>query len=466
METEVEYFHEEEVFVDRVIEIDVSEIGKYYGQNILATKFEVSHQTVDVDCPVYIENLIEQTIEHNTDRFVENTVERVVEKRVEHHVDVPVYVERIVEQIVYREVPKIVYKEVPRTGGRKCHQDSQRIVEKPVERIVYRDVEVEVDHFVDREVFKEEIVKRFVDRDVVKEVQNVIDRPIYVDNHIDRPVYKERIIEKPVERIVEKHVQVERIEEVPVYLSSGNQHSHSHNHVHLERENTSIRTSHLSGYGRHDHCDQKSLVQHSQAVAKTVEKIVEVPVYKDRVIEVEKKIYFDVAKRVDRIVEKIIKVPVVTIIEVPVDGYLKTDYREISKTTTTHHGDTVELKDIYCEFMSGTSQGQSGQPPGQDLWELEINLLRKMILLLEQRNSHLREILSPLQSKVFGLENSENSFMGIDYEEKSYVMERKIQRVQGELRTCSERSQWLVESPKLWSLDQEAREVRQSVCEV
>ena len=36
----------------------------------------------------------------------------------------------------------------------------------------------------------------------------------------------------------------------------------------------------------------------------------EIPVYKDRIVEVEKVIYIDVERKVDRVIEKIIEVPI------------------------------------------------------------------------------------------------------------------------------------------------------------
>jgi hypothetical protein len=60
----VETIIEEEVYHDRIEEIDVCDIEHYRhkGHTILPTKVITDHQHIDVDRPVYLENLIEQIV--------------------------------------------------------------------------------------------------------------------------------------------------------------------------------------------------------------------------------------------------------------------------------------------------------------------------------------------------------------------------------------------------------------------
>ena len=219
----------------------------------------------DVVYDVHVDVPIQRTIEREvvTETVIERPVEKIMQTDVEQIIEGPV--ERIVERPV----------EIRRTVERPY----ERIVQCPYdvvrENVTYTENVVDVD---------ERDIGRYPGAEVLptqvnyEQRQRVVDRPVYVDNIIDvvREVRREKIIEVPTERVVERRVTLQIDRPVPV-----------------EREVV-----------------HEVEVPVENIIYQPVDYLVEVPVYRENIIE------RDVP--VERIVEREVLEPVEHLIEVPV----------------------------------------------------------------------------------------------------------------------------------------------------
>ena len=327
VERPVENIIEKEVVYERVIEKPVERIIEKEVEEIVNQEKEVI-----VEKKVY------------TERYVDNPVEKVVHVNKDVVIDRPVEVIEEVERQVTRRVARprreeIEYKEVVVENPRVVERVVERRVEKPFTRYVdiedlqYVDKEVirtvdkviEVDKYVDREVVetkyiedvREQIVKKVVDRPVIKEV--------FVEEIVEKRV------RKPVRRTVRKEVEVEVINEVeeiverPVYVDKEvevivNNPVPVDKMIEIEKvvdviEEIQIPTKREVFVEKEVEVEQEVIRKVAKYVEKPVQKVVDKVVEKPVTIYVEEEVVRTV--RVDKKVPKIVEREVV--VEIPIE---------------------------------------------------------------------------------------------------------------------------------------------------
>lgn len=190
---------------------------------VVRTQMKPKTYDIIIEKPVIREIIVEKPYEVLVEKPVENIIEKeiVVEKVVE--IPIQKIIEREVQEV--EEIEKEVIKEMPVYTERIVENHIEQVVERQVERIVNVDVEVEeiVDVTTERLVarpFREEIqmketiidVPQVVEEVRAKTVQRVVDKYVdvevieYVDRiteqEVDKYIYVDKVIDIPVEQVV------------------------------------------------------------------------------------------------------------------------------------------------------------------------------------------------------------------------------------------------------------------------
>jgi hypothetical protein len=321
VEHEIEEIHENIIYNDRVVEIDAAHIGNYRDGTILPTKVNTIHETVNVDRPYYVDNIIEQVVENVYDVEREVVVENRVQREIIDHVDVPVYQDNIITQVVQREVPYTTERRVEVVVDRPRHVENVIRREIPVERVVEQIVEVDRPEYVERRN-EYEVIEQ-VDRpyEVERIVEQVIRQPVHRTNVIRRPREVEVVRENRYEVVRENRYEVEKIVDVPVEVVRTEiveQPVERRVEVPVEQiiEHTVENIVEKPIYRENIIHEERV---YEQTVRREVENVIERPVYQDNIIQTEKIIYNDVHRPYDVITEKIVEVEVPRYVEVMVD---------------------------------------------------------------------------------------------------------------------------------------------------
>lgn len=329
VEYEVDDVHENIFYDDHIQEVDVEDLPRWSGHQMLPREIREVEVEKVVEVPVYYDNIIEEEVEVPVEKYIERPVERIIEKPVEKIIERPVYRENIIERRVEVPVERIVEKPVEKIVEVEVYYDN--IIEKPVprERIVERRIEVPVEKIVERPRYVENIVERPVERVVENRVmrgERVSHHPI--ENLKEKRVAIGRVIEEPVERVIERPLPIERVKTIPVeYIVDRDVPVLVENMIQLEipelkiqrrekRREETLEVERITEVGVPIEKIKNVPVERIREVMKIIENIVEVEVPIEKIIE--KKVERIVPKYIDVEVEKIIEVPVATTREIPI----------------------------------------------------------------------------------------------------------------------------------------------------
>ena len=287
----VQVFQDNPVYHEREVEVPYEVVIDRPIENIIENRY-------------YVDKYVEIPVTHVTEIEVEVIKEVKKYINIERKVDVETIYEKPYEKII--EVPIEIIREIPVPVERIVNKTQERtilrphrveVVDKPVyvdkeykvDKIVEKYVDVDVPVYFDKVYDKVVDVPEYVYRDVIMEVQKFQDVP--------RDVYYDRIVDVPKERIVEKEVVVDRIVEKPYTV--------------------------------------ERIVEKRREVP--VERIVEVPVYFDKIVEVpvERRVEvpYKVQRHVKKIVPKQVNVPMITTkdVEIPFERIIEEPYEVIEE---------------------------------------------------------------------------------------------------------------------------------------
>lgn len=399
VERRINEFHENISFNDRYQEVDARNIGQFRDFEKLPTEVRTVVQDRHYDKPVFIENLIQRTVEVPVERYRENVTEKIIEIPLETIIERPVYVDNLIEKII--DVPV------------------KRLIEKPVEKIVEKPIYI--DHIIEHPVPVERVVEKIVE----KPIEKVIDVPVYVDNIIERVVETTREVEKPyevmkeipietkvdnliqicefnerkVEKLYEKPIKtlntisvpVEFVIEKEIYVPKENVMEHQVPVISgkfLEKEISkavqNIRTT-------------ERMVQVDNYVEIPVKKTIEVPKFIENVIEKEIPIEKTIERLIERIVERRVEVPVEKIIEVPLNIY--TD----KFTTETHiQEECINVNRTTLQTCQGSSTEQHMEIDDKSL-ESDIQRNQAELQRIQTENARLMSEVSALRTQSMSL---------------------------------------------------------------
>jgi len=198
---EVVYEQHQDVWCDKIVEIENVIEKPCYRDNVIRKPIYRDHiveKAVEhiVHHHYDVEKIIDIPVEYVTTEVIENRYDVVKEKpvhsvkhvEVEYTVDCPVYIDNIIEQDVHYEVEQRVNVE----HLVECPVYKDNIIEKEVicEQICHEYYDVPIDH--------ERIVEVEVEKLIYTEV--IVERPIHVEYYIEEEVIYENLIERPVER--------------------------------------------------------------------------------------------------------------------------------------------------------------------------------------------------------------------------------------------------------------------------
>ena len=403
-----------EKIVEKVVEVPVEKIvEKKVEVPVEKIVEKIVHVPIDrvienrVEVPVETIKEVIKTVEVPVEKIVEVPVEKIVEKPVEvvkevvKYVDKPVYIDKVseveveVEKIVEVEKPVIVTKEVIKTVEvpveviKEVEVVREVEVEKPVEVIVekIKEVEVEVEKIVEKpvEVIVEKIREVEVPVEVIKEVEvpveKIVEKTVYVDKIIEKPVYLDKIVEKEVEveKIVEVPVEkiVEKVVEKPVEV----------------------------------------VVEKIKEVEVEVEKIVEKPVYVDKIVEkivekpVEKIVEKVVEKPVEVIVEKVVEKEVEVIVEKVVEKPIYVD-KEVEKIVYVQQPQKEEKTEAVAKNKvtdaAKLEESLVISSKKQEELSTELGKLKGRYDYLARKNAEMTSKISDQESKVMTLYSENN----------------------------------------------------------
>lgn len=247
------------------------------------------------EMPVRVERVVDVPYDVIVDVPIQRTIERERITNIVKEIPIEKIVEVPINQIIERPVEKIVEKQV----------EIQKFVEVPVERVVERPYEVIrenitwQDRFVDideGELGKYPQFDRLPTDVRYEEVAKAIDQPRYVENIVEqvRPVERQRLIEVPREKIIENRQQViiDRPRQVDKVI---------HREVEVPVERTVYKD-----------------VQVNVEVPRYRENLIEIPVPVERIVEREIQVPVDRVVEKKVIVEQLVENPVEHIVEIPV----------------------------------------------------------------------------------------------------------------------------------------------------
>jgi hypothetical protein len=334
VERKVQDVHENLVYHDQYLDVDVNQLHHYPNAHVLPTEVVIHEQERIVENPVYYDNIIEKIIDIPREKIIEIPVEKIVQRPIEHIIEKPRYIDNIIERTI--EIPV------------------EKVLEKPVEHIVERPVYI--DNIIERPVAYEVIKEQVIE----KPVEHIVERPVYIDNIIEKridviienPVAVEQIIEIPVPQYVDHHVQVEEIYPTQTaYVSERPQPVERIRKVPVEyivHKDNPIAAEDIIEIN----VPQFQQQTHEKIINKEVliERVVEVPVAVQQVVEVEVERKIDraqyveklveVRKPVDAVIEQRYDVIRENIIEVPVE-------KEIRVSVKTKRAAPVERQNYY-----------------------------------------------------------------------------------------------------------------------
>ena len=320
------------IWSENKIEVDERNLHQYPHAQVLPTK--VHRKTVDryVDRPIYHENIVHKKVPIEKKKIIEVPKQKVIKKTVEHVVERPVYVDKIINKEVQYHVEVPVYKEVQVEVEKPVYREN--IIERkvPIEKIVEKEVEVLVEHVVEKPVIVENIIRKEIEQIVEVPVPVEQIEEVEVEQLVERIVMVDKVVEKFVDKIVKKRVPIKKRVEVPV-------------EVEVEKiVKVPVEKFIEKKVKRLVEVPVEKIIERPVVINKVVErpvyreKIIEVPV--ERIVEnvrtvekvVEKPVFIDreVFKEVEVIKEKIIEVPVEKKVEVDVEVIVeKPVYKEV-----------------------------------------------------------------------------------------------------------------------------------------
>lgn len=321
VERRVEEYIENIRYNDRIQEVDIRDLGRYPGMEILAKEVRTITQEKIIDKPIYLDNIVERIVQVPVDRIIEKVIDKIVEVPIERIIERPVYVDNLIQRVVEIPVQRLVEKPVERIIERPVYFDN--IIEKPVaiERIVERRVEIPVERFVEVPTYVDNIIQKTVEivREVERPYEQVIEIP--VEQMVENAVGVMEFTEKPYERVYERPVKMGGTQTVPVEFIIEKD-------VYVPRENTlEIQVPQIIGKIVERDVVKTINIERITERPVPIEKIIEIPVRRiievpkfiETVIEREIPIEQTIERIIERIVERRVEVPVEKIIEVPVN---------------------------------------------------------------------------------------------------------------------------------------------------
>ena len=421
-DVEKNYVTENPVYVERVIEVDERDIGKYKYDKVLPTEVKVFERPVYKEQRSTHRNIVEKMVDVPVEKIVQRPVQKLIDRPVERLVDRPVYVDNYIEKIVQVPVENIIYNRYEQVVEEPEYID--QIIEKPVhvERIVHRNVDQYEEVIVEMPIYIDRIIEKEVDVMVEREVR--IDREVQVpvQRIVERPVYRERTVRKEVPKIIEQEViyettiPVEKIniveEVIPVPIDRI-----------IERPVERTVEKYVDVLVERE-VYEDNIVEDIQYVEKIVhvplERVVERPVYRENIIE--KNVYIDkiIEKSVEVLVEKIVEVPVEKIIEVPIDVIVENPIprqriveREvfIDKKVTKPRASKVNAgtEDSHVRYQVQTLQQQITETKitvsklraeYELIQKKQINLTLHSDIDYTSQNTKLRELIAEMERKI------------------------------------------------------------------
>lgn len=373
---------------DRVQEVDVRDLNRYQGHEILPTEVRSVTQDKIVERPVYHTNVIEKIVNVPVERVVERVVDKVIEVPVERIIERPRYVDNIVTKVVEVPVPRTVERPVEQVVERQVYYDN--VIERPVpvERIVERKVEVPVDRVIEVPVYVDNIiqktVERYVEVDVPYEqvIENVIeqttDATVPVVEFNERPF--ERVYERPIKQTAGRTVPVELVIEKDVYVP--------------REQNIELQVPQIVGKIIERDITRPVNIERITERPVAQEKIVEVPLR--RIVEVPKFIENEVVREVpfEQIIERVIERIIPREVEVRVDKII-----EVPVTIRGERAVTNErVEEQFVDFEARTLQAV----PGRTIEEgQEVKLLLNVRLKTQSsKTTSERTSLRPRESNL------------------------------------------------------------------
>lgn len=307
-------------YKEKLIDINEHEINRYPGAQVLPTTVSYTKHDRFVEKPVFVDNIIQR------DKIIHKPVQVEVPKEVVKYQKVPTYVERKVP------VEKIVHKTIDVPVENKVYVNKdvfvekpvyrENIIEKPVERVhwVEKNVLVPVEHIVEKPVFIEKIIQNPVD--ILVEVpvprEQVIElgRNVFSESRINVETFAERPVEKVV-RVPEVKIkpreqnfnyEMTKFIEQPAQINFERKTTRFHEKPVEQLVQIPSKIERTTEKAKFVDKTRTINLENVQEKVTTVEKLIEKPVYIDK----------DVIKNVEHIVIKDVEVPVERIVEVEV----------------------------------------------------------------------------------------------------------------------------------------------------
>lgn len=214
----IEQVYENPIYHDTVQEVDVNDLHRYNNYEMMPREVRVNERRVEVDIPVYHDNIIEKVVDRPYETIIEVPKERIIEKQVENIIEKAVYYDNIIEQVVNVPVEHVIHKEVEHLVEVPVYIDN--IIRKPVPMEVEREVvqEVQVDQFVEEPYYTDNIIERIVEVPVHKEVFVEREKIVEVPNFVDRRVQLNSVEAGRTVFTRERPNVVEKVEEVPIEM--------------------------------------------------------------------------------------------------------------------------------------------------------------------------------------------------------------------------------------------------------
>jgi hypothetical protein len=403
-------------FNDRVQEIDARDISRYPGMERLPTEIRTFTQEKIIDKPVYIDKVVERTINVPVERLVEQVIEKVTEVPVEIKVDKPIYVDNIIQRHYDVPVQRIVEKPIEQIVEKPVFFDN--IIERPVaiEKVVEKVVEIPIEKVVDVPVYVDNIIERVVE--TIKEVdmpyETVINHPVEtkVDNMIGITEFQARPIEKAFERIVkiqnQVSVPVEFVIEKDTFVPKENIHEvqiHQVQGKFIDRDITKAVTNTRT---------TERPIQVDKFVEIPTRTLKEVPKFIEQIIEREVPFEKTIERKIERIVERRVEVPVEHIIEVPL-----TITSERAVCTERLQEEFLQCDLRHLETCQGLTTEQHMEIEDQSL-EADIMRNQTEYQRIQAENARLTSEVAALRSQAmsfsaigFGVGRTEEEFLAL-----------------------------------------------------
>jgi len=345
-EHRVEEIHENVIVHENVQEVDFRDLHRYHGHRHMEKEVRLSHKTVEVDVPVYHDNIIEKVVDRHYDKIIEVPKERIVEKYYDHVVERPVYYDNIIEKIVEVPVERIIENHIENLVHVPVYRDNIITKSMPVEVIREEIEEVRVDEIIEQPVYHDNIIEHIIENPVRMEVVTERERIVDVPQYVDRRVHLNNVEGRRTQINIERPKVVTRTENVPIECEIWRHRPVANNvvvDVHVPTFNTRATESIIRKDVRCEVVVEKP-VPVRKNVEVLVENVIERPIYIEEVEHREVKYDQVIDEEYEVLVQKVREVHVEKQIVVP----RKTRVQEpVVQDHYTHHDHHVETTVVH-----------------------------------------------------------------------------------------------------------------------